>query len=74
MHAIPKETPKIVDKEMYIGCMRCVWVCPQQARAIPAENRETFLPYMTSVCAVERKTACIREGRKQKGRDLDASH
>lgn len=33
-HAIPKENPRITDKEACMTCMHCVSVCPQQARQL----------------------------------------
>lgn len=32
--AIPKEKPGTVDKEACISCMRCIAVCPQEARGV----------------------------------------
>jgi len=34
--AIPKETPSDTDTDRCITCMRCVSVCPQNARTLPA--------------------------------------
>lgn len=35
--AIKKEQPHITDKEVCISCMRCIQVCPKQARACDAD-------------------------------------
>ena len=36
MGAIPAEDPSKTDGSKCIKCMRCVSVCPQQARNLPA--------------------------------------
>ena len=34
--AIPPENPQLTDKDRCITCMRCVAICPHQARTLPA--------------------------------------
>ena len=35
MGAIPKDNPRLTDREACITCMRCVSICPQSARDFP---------------------------------------
>lgn len=34
--AIPVDDPTVTDKDKCISCMRCITVCPQQARSLPS--------------------------------------
>lgn len=34
--AIPADDPTVTNKDQCISCMRCITVCPQQARALPS--------------------------------------
>ncbi len=34
--AIPTEDPSVTQKEQCISCMRCISICPQQARSLPS--------------------------------------
>ena len=51
VHAIPKEAPASVNRELCFGCMRCVSACPSGAREIAAEVREKMLPVMEANCS-----------------------
>lgn len=50
VHAIPKENPAKTDEDICISCMRCIKVCPRQARKL---NK-----VMVSVAAQKMKKAC----------------
>lgn len=57
VHAIPRRGPKVADRNLCIGCMRCVAICRNPSgngmparRDVPAELREAMLPHMTQVC------------------------
>lgn len=52
--AIPKENPRLVHKEVCISCMRCVTICPLQARSIPFLLRCAIGFKLRKLCA-ERK-------------------
>lgn len=49
--AIPKETPKITDKEKCISCMRCVAHCPKKARKCSPMLLFTGSHKMKKACA-----------------------
>lgn len=34
--AIPADDPTVTDKDKCISCMRCIAICPQQARSLPS--------------------------------------
>lgn len=52
--AIPFQDPQTTDAEKCILCMRCVSVCPHEARALPAEVLEMFTARLHQ-CAAEPK-------------------
>lgn len=55
VEAITEETPKLTDTEKCISCMRCISICPNQARILPAEIIAAFTQKLAPVCS-ERKS------------------
>ncbi len=53
--AIPAEDPSRTDAARCIGCMRCVGVCPQHARALAPEMLSRVGEMLAKVCAVRRE-------------------
>lgn len=51
VNAIPKDNPKVTDKEKCISCMHCVAVCPKNARKISK--------LMTFVASQKMKKTCM---------------
>lgn len=52
--AIPKEHPEVTDSEICISCMRCVKICPHQARTISEERVAQMVEKMRPVCSVRK--------------------
>ena len=53
--AIPKDNPRITDREKCISCMHCVSVCPRKARS--------FSRLLSGIAAQKMKKSCM--GRKE---------
>ena len=53
-HAIPKDNPKLTNKDKCISCMHCVYICPEKARKISS--------IMVSAAEAKMKKSC--SGRK----------
>lgn len=53
--AIPEADPAATDAEKCISCMRCIAVCPNRARSIPAGTVEAIAQRIGAACA-ERKS------------------
>lgn len=49
--AIPKENPRLTDKEKCISCMHCVAACPKKARKVSAAVRLAASYKMRKVCS-----------------------
>ena len=54
MHAIPSEHPEQTDVLACISCMRCISICPVQARGLAPEALSFVDQFLTKV-ASERK-------------------
>ena len=52
--AIPEDAPDTTDKDTCIACMRCVTICPNQARYVPEQITENIVNFLAPFCA-ERK-------------------
>lgn len=52
--AIPEDNPAATDAEKCISCMRCIAVCPNRARSLPAGTVEAIAQRIGAACA-ERK-------------------
>lgn len=48
--AISKDAPDITDKSLCIACMRCVTICPNQARYVPQEILDTIQKNLAPLC------------------------
>lgn len=48
--AIPAENPRETDHTVCITCMRCVAVCPMQARSLPAAAQAATLEKLSKIC------------------------
>lgn len=53
--AIPKENPRLTDKEKCISCMHCVTVCPKKARKVSRAVRLAASCQMRKVCSGRRE-------------------
>lgn len=53
--AIPKENPSITDKEKCISCMRCVAICPNNARKLNKLMLSFASDKMKKVCSVRKR-------------------
>lgn len=51
VRAIPKEDPKSVDREKCISCLRCISVCPRNARRLDPEQLAAMEEKMAAVCS-----------------------
>lgn len=49
--AISRENPLLTDKARCISCMRCITVCPKNARTLPAEMLAALSEKLGKVCA-----------------------
>ena len=47
--AIPAENPRETDHTVCITCMRCVVVCPMQARSLPAAAQAATLEKLSKI-------------------------
>ena len=55
LQAIPLDNPKQVDKSKCISCMRCVKVCPNQARQVNLTLLKVAGKLMAKKCSLEKK-------------------
>lgn len=57
--AIPADTPSITHKEKCISCMRCISVCPKQARRLRGYERFLAKMAIASKCKVRKMPECF---------------
>lgn len=50
VEAIPKEDPRVTDKDRCISCMRCIARCPEDARAVPAAAYAVLKEKLQKAC------------------------
>ncbi len=48
--AIPSDAPDTTDADKCMGCMRCISICPSQARNLPAERIQGATEMLTKAC------------------------
>lgn len=53
--AISRDNPKATEEDKCISCMRCITVCPQEARSINAVMLETLTKKLEKVCSVRKE-------------------
>lgn len=57
--AISKEDPTKTDPSLCIACMRCLSICPRQARKLDEEKLAGLAAHLSAVCSVRKKNACF---------------
>lgn len=57
--AIPVDTPSITHKEKCISCMRCINLCPKQARRLRGYERFLAKMAIASKCKVRKMPECF---------------
>lgn len=55
VEAISEAEPNVTDNEKCISCMRCISVCPNQARYLAPEILEAFTQKLSAVASERRK-------------------
>lgn len=53
--AISQSNPQVTDKDKCISCMRCVAVCPSQARKLDQEKMAVIENAITKVCSIKKE-------------------
>lgn len=53
--AISKDNPQVTDKNKCTSCMRCVDVCPNQARKLDQEKMAVIETAITKVCSIKKE-------------------
>ncbi|MBR6801238.1 MAG: 4Fe-4S binding protein [Eubacteriaceae bacterium] len=48
--AIPSDAPNTTDAEKCMGCMRCISICPNEARCLPKERIEGATQMLMKAC------------------------
>lgn len=48
--AIPSDAPDTTDTDKCMGCMRCISICPSEARNLPAERIQGATEMLTKAC------------------------
>ncbi len=61
MSAIPLDTPQNTDASLCITCMRCVAVCPTNARQLPTEMQAAITARLTTLCTTRRENEIFWE-------------
>lgn len=55
VQAIPRENPGTTDLEKCISCMRCVHICPHNARGVNPERLATLREKLEKICQPDRE-------------------
>ncbi|MGN1015119.1 MAG: 4Fe-4S binding protein [Butyricicoccus sp.] len=53
--AIDAANPSHIDSERCIACMRCVAICPQQAKQIPSERQIAIASMLEKACSIQKE-------------------
>ena len=53
--AISKDNPQVTDKNKCISCMRCVVVCPNQARSLDQEKMVVIETAIKKTCSIRKE-------------------
>ena len=53
--AISKDNPQVIDKNKCISCMRCVVVCPNQAKKLDQEKMAVIETAITKACSIKKE-------------------
>lgn len=57
--AISKENPRLMDKEKCISCMRCIQICPNQARKVNGLMLRIAGSGLKKKCAGRKENSCV---------------